>query len=986
MPVSLVNETPRVSAPAVFVGRTAELERVDLASRHVRLVAIYGVGGIGKTAFMMKAAHAIAARANAKLVHHDCRAGESPATLLRAIVDGIATSAPADDHGLFGALLHHATTTPIVLCLDNAHRPTDSGFYEAITSLASRGAPLWVIVASRESLPFATTEIDHVVVRLSGLSADETRALWEQLEQLYGPASSALDPLSSGGNPLLLKHHFTQRKIALRDQLGLDTLTDVERELLRELATFRKPATAGYLLERRDALDALVRRFLVDERADGRFELHDVVREAVHSSAWAPTRDHHARCFDFYRDRSAIDVDELERLHHAVAAGMDEIAEQILARYAGPLTHITPPNAVAQHQIAQAIDQLMARREVHPSIAILRVSIRGRMGDAMTAYKQIQALRGPTQPMAELVHAELALSLGHVHEAAGALSNSVEDHRLSVPIRAWAYAMLADAARQSGDLVRSRQLLDAQTSPLIEIGPLGAVVSAGLRATYAHDLELHAEAAQALADLNKLLAGLGLGAVPIAIVRALERAVRLGAGHRISEQDDPGELLDEVPFLRNCSRMLRIDQLAYRGNFQTAADLADSVRHMAIAHHSPLMTWWALWRWGDSMRLLGHPKRVLDEVSPAIDRARDLDHASAWPRLSYIASEALLDLGQLDEASRLAADAGNGLPGCKMRLAAVRARAKVLAGGDPVAARAAFERSAPRGTGHAGAIRDLAHAELDLWCGDLDDALARANEIETVASRAGWSFVACRARLVIAEVACRRGDIVSALPPLEAAQADAGARGWVSELVMADLLTAAVHRTGGETRAMEGCLDSAAKRAAHHDLAVLEQAALAARGGGSLVGERLARRLSLVDPIACRMLAHDGTRFLTASQAAALDRSAATLVDLVRGRVVIAGVVIDLSRNASQLKLLATLAATPNQSVTNEAIAAATWNVDYDPKEHRGRVLMTISRLRKLLGASTIELGDGSYRLVLPSPWIVLESFVSSAAAATSAA
>ncbi|MFN0248491.1 MAG: AAA family ATPase [Kofleriaceae bacterium] len=998
MPVSLVHDAPRVSAPAVFVGRTAELERVDLASRHVRLVAIYGVGGIGKTAFMMKAAHAIAARANARIVHHDCRAGESPATLLRALVHGLAIGSdarnrrPADDHDVFGALLQHAEATPLVLCLDNAHRPTDPGVCEAIASLASRGVPLWVIVASRESLPFATTEIDHVVVRLSGLSPDETRALWEQLEQLYGPASSVLDPQSSGGNPLLLKHHFTQRKIALRDQLGLDTLTDEERELLRELATFRKPATAGYLLERRDALDALLRRFLVDERADGRFELHDVVREAVHASAWAPTQDHHARCFAFYRDRSAIDADELERLHHASAAGMDESAEQILlARYAGPLTQITPPNAVAQHQIAQAIDQLMTWREVHPSIAILRVLIRGRMGDAITAYRQIQALRGPHQPMAELVHAELALLLGHVHEAAGALSNSVEDPRLTAPIRALAYAMLTDVTRQGGDLVRSRQLLDAESSPLSEIGPLGAVVSAALRATYAHDLELHAEAAQALADLNKLLTGLGLGAVPIAIARALERAVRLGAGHRISEQDDPGELLDEVPFLRNSSRMLRIDQLAYRGNYQSAADLADTVRQMSHAHRSPLMTWWALWRWGDSMRVLGHAKRVVDEVSSAIDRARDLDHASAWPRLAYVASEALLDLGQLDEAARFAADAGNGLPGCKMRLAAVRARAKVLAGGDPLAARAAFERGAPRGTGHAGAVRDLAHAELDLWCGDLDAALARANEIETTASRAGWNFVACRARLVIAEVACRRGDIVAALPPLEAAQADAGARGWIAELVMADLLAAAVHRLDGETRAMERCLESAAARASRHDLAVLEQAALAAlaklRGGdGTLLGERLARRLSLIDPITCRMLAHDGARYLTSNQAAALDLSAATLIDLVRGRVVLAGVVIDLSRNASQLKLLATLAATPNQPVTNEAIAAATWNVDYDPKEHRGRVLMTISRLRKLLGASTIELGDGSYRLVLPSPWVVLESFISSAAAATSAA
>ena len=61
--------------------------------------------------------------------------------------------------------------------------------------------------------------------------------------------------------------------------------------------------------------------------------------------------------------------------------------------------------------------------------------------------------------------------------------------------------------------------------------------------------------------------------------------------------------------------------------------------------------------------------------------------------------------------------------------------------------------------------------------------------------------------------------------------------------------------------------------------------------------------------------------------------------------------------------------------MSNETIVTSTWNVDYEPSQHRGRVLMTIARLRKLVGASTIELGDGSYRLVLPAPWSVLEPY-----------
>lgn len=960
--------TTRATVPAVFVGRDAELDRVDRATLHVRLVVVYGVGGIGKTAFVMKAAQRLVARTGGRIVQHDCRTAESPATLLRAVLDALPEH-PSHPSDPLNAVLQRATQSPLVLCLDNAHRASDPAFCEVLALLASRGAPLWIFVASRESLPFEATSLDHVVVRLGGLTGEETRALWHQLEQLYGPAPSAIDPLSSGGNPLLLRHRFTQRKLVLRDQLGLDTLGDDERELLRELAAFRAPASAAYLAPRQAAVDALVRRFLVDERADGRYELHDVVREAVHASSWAPTPQHHARCFAVYAERPADDADELERLHHAVAAGMDDVAEQILLRYAGPLQRFMPPNAVTQHQIAQAIDVLVQRRTVHPEIAVRRILIRGRMGDGSVAYKQLQALRGPGRTNVEIDHAELALALGHVHEAIGVFSNVVADRQQSPPIRAWAYAMLADASRQSGDIARAKELLDAQDSPLAELGPLGAVVAAAMRAMHFHDLELHAEAAQELANLDQLRANIALPDVPVMILRALERAVRLGAGHRISEQDDPGELLDEVPFVRMVSRMLRVDQLAYRGHHQAAAELADSVRQAALAHRTPLVAWWGLWRWGEAMRALGHARRVVDEVLPAIDRARDLDHASAWPRLTALVGDALLDLGEVDEASKLACDAGSGLFGCKTRLGAVRARAKILAGGDPRAARAMFERTTQRGAGHTGASRELALADLDLWCGDLDAAHARASEVESAAIRAGWAWLTCRARLALAEVACRRGDITAAFVALQPAQADAAARGWVAELIHADLLAAVILRLEGDATACANRLAGAAERARSAGLAAY--------------GDRFVRRLGLVDPITCRVTDEDGTRWLTHAQTAVVS-GAGTVVDLVRGRVRIAGADIDLARNASQLKLLAALAASPSTCVSIEALVAATWGVEYRADQHRGRMLMTISRLRKLLGASTIELGDGSYRLVLPSPWIILEPVT--APAATSAA
>src|SRR6266849_3650296 len=69
------------SPPPLFIGRQAEIERVEEMLARVEVAIIYGVGGVGKSAL----AYAVAARWKGKIVHH----GVAPDQPVAAQVDNI---------------------------------------------------------------------------------------------------------------------------------------------------------------------------------------------------------------------------------------------------------------------------------------------------------------------------------------------------------------------------------------------------------------------------------------------------------------------------------------------------------------------------------------------------------------------------------------------------------------------------------------------------------------------------------------------------------------------------------------------------------------------------------------------------------------------------------------------------------------------------------------------------------------------------------
>jgi hypothetical protein len=329
----LEDRAPR--SPALFVGREDELRLFAAQSERLRLFVIYGIGGVGKTSFLLRAAEELAARAGAKVAYHIARPGETLRTLAETALAQLGI-----DHrsaNPVAALLARARTAPVALCLDDAHRLDDGRLIDDLVHLALRREPLWLILASREALPISPPAIDHLVVRLAGLGGAPARTLWTALEELYGPSPAAAAELeralaSGSVPPLLIKQAFTGPRASARDAIGLGVMPPLDAELLAELCAHRLPVPAQALRAARDpdavedALRRLQRRFLVDDLAGG-LRAHDVVRETVARSPQAPGSREHERCLAWYRGRDATDGRfELEVLHHALGCGRDDLA------------------------------------------------------------------------------------------------------------------------------------------------------------------------------------------------------------------------------------------------------------------------------------------------------------------------------------------------------------------------------------------------------------------------------------------------------------------------------------------------------------------------------------------------------------------------------------------------------------------------------------------------------------------------------------
>ena len=337
-----------------FTGREAELETLMAAAGGVVAVcAVGGMAGVGKTAFAVHTAHRLANRfpdGQIFLPLHGHTPGQQPVNPVDALASlllilGVpAGQIPPGLEARMALWRDRLTQRQLLLVLDDAVSS------EQVRPLLP-GAGSLVLITSRRHLSALE---DAAVISLDILAPDQAAGLLVRLAARpgLGPADPAVGeltrlcgylPLAIGMVARQLHHHpawplaghaadlATARdrlelmvtenlSVAAAFNLSYEDLTGDQQRLFRRLGLHPGTDVDAYaaaalddtdLTAARRGLEALYDQYLLTEPAQGRYRMHDLLREHAHTlssrlDADADRDQATARLLDYYQQAAAV--------------------------------------------------------------------------------------------------------------------------------------------------------------------------------------------------------------------------------------------------------------------------------------------------------------------------------------------------------------------------------------------------------------------------------------------------------------------------------------------------------------------------------------------------------------------------------------------------------------------------------------------------------------------------------------------------------
>ena len=397
-------------APGIFVGRCAELERLDDCVAQAAVTIIVGLPGVGKSAL----AHAWAHRRERRVVYVRLRDG---ATLAELIADvrrqlGSAERAPAPLAAQLRDVAHRLDAARAVWLIDDLHRLSAADSVALLGVMAVELDHARVVATSRRRvrLPLG---VDTAELRLDGLDRARAAELWQALDRLSGrtpPFDSAWP--RARGNPLLLRqsHASPLARPELLSEL-VDRLDAHERRVCGALAVADErlplPLLRGLgparIVDR--ALERLADKLIIDLDDDAGLLLHDLVRDAVVARLTGDERRHlHRR---LYRLVATSELDPVLRArqvrHHLVALGQWDALGRYLLRNG---REIVRHGGVAE--LLRGFDAIPAAAR-SSAVAAGRARTIARACDLERAYAELSRLCADRR-----VDADLTISLAQI--------------------------------------------------------------------------------------------------------------------------------------------------------------------------------------------------------------------------------------------------------------------------------------------------------------------------------------------------------------------------------------------------------------------------------------------------------------------------------------------------------------------------------------------------------------------------------------------
>jgi|GEM_PF-4136189 len=962
---------------ALFVGREDEVARLCAASETAQVLCVYGVGGIGKSALLRRAAPLVAAARGAVVHRIECQSGDDLAALAARLNEAVTgdDGAAAGPRQAAEALLAAARDTPRVFVVDQAEL-ADGAALATLLDVLARPRTIHCLIGSRVRLPIARGTVDHLDMQLGALPYADALKLWKNLGTLYGAAGDAPTGLEAM-TPWKIKRAFSwwdAPEVTGDEQQGL---TSAARTLLASLLAFHEAVPASLFgvdahPEVREALRLLADKCLVQRWSDGTVSVPAVARELIQADV-TPTRDDHVRAFAYYaeRPRQAVGLFRAELLRHASLAGLDDRLEELLVAEARRGRALFPLEPRTELVVLAGIEALASRAALPTEVRLLQSRILARNGATERALDILDALPLP-RSTTEIDRALIQLVRANFAEAEIGFEAAARHAKDDPMQRGYALAMLIDVHRQRGRMRLARATRQRLGDALAPLGVFGLAVCAVVDAVLEYDAERYTEALDKI-DLALSLAGqLGMNGADLPVVSSLMEASRAAAG--MGRAAETNATLESTAFFGLVAVTLRAEAAAACGEYDRAQPLVE-LNLGAAQQAYPLIAI-------GKLRLLGVCELTTGDLKMArqhVERALRFPHIAACPRWRRRLTEVLVEVdilqGELTRARETLDREGRALWRGRRSRANVQRLDTMLRLLEGRADTMRFSRSRGSVPDIASGESEASALEMRLARGWLRGVSARAERLEAFARERSFHHLGARARLIGAEALLRRGDFDAAHGVLSEVLTDATQRRYVREKLLARALLARLARSQGEDHEASEHLARAAREAeaAHrwveHEAMVVAQRAIAGVGNATIPGRaspaaRLAARLGLnVTLDRCwRASTTAAPRFVDAAHARELLAATRSLVvDETSCTVYVDGTKHDLSNRPALWSALAALLREPGETIADAELVRRIWDVEYHPVRHRSRVAVTIKRVRDIVGEGRIVCTASSY-------------------------
>ncbi|MFB6721503.1 helix-turn-helix domain-containing protein [Kribbella sp. NPDC056345] len=386
-----------------FTGRQGQLEALLAAGRSGSVVAIDGMGGVGKSALAVHAAHLLTADFPDGQLYLDLhgftpgRDAVEPAEALRVLLatlgvqpgripDGVAERAALWRSELAGRRA--------IVVLDNA---ADGG---QVRALLPGAGPAFVVITSRRRM----VELDNVLpISLDVLPAEDAARLF--LDSAGGSRPGDVNEVLRHCGNLPLAIRVAAARLRHRPSWTLDTLierlrdgelvvTDVFEMSLRQLDPAQRrmfrllglvpgedidaygaAALAGIpLANARSLLEDLVDVHLVQEPAAGRYRMHDMLRQTARAD-----------------DTAADPVPPIARLADYYLSGLRAVKDRLKVVIQIPVPVLQPPPVVPNlPDVEEAVDWM--DNEWANLTAVFAVALELRLDGAAVGLAQLATI------------------------------------------------------------------------------------------------------------------------------------------------------------------------------------------------------------------------------------------------------------------------------------------------------------------------------------------------------------------------------------------------------------------------------------------------------------------------------------------------------------------------------------------------------------------------------------------------------------------